>query len=186
MTKTIATRIIATMTTTTDRRWGGPAAALAALAALLAWGACQGAAPRPATGSTGPAATIATPVRLSAAVAREGARVLPLTVRLAGGGGREWVAESCNPVVPVVAGTRRPLRQCLINFYSRVALREGKGELTLEWPLDAPGFELKPGGRVRVAAGLATDCKKSGGPGLFAMGDCKTVELISADAAVEP
>ena len=105
-----------------------------------------------------------------------------LKLVLHGGGNNSWVSESCNPVVPVVNGEMRPLRQCLANFYAKVALDEGRGEpVEFLWPLNDPQHPLKAGDSVRFMMALGSECSKSAGPGLYALGDCKiTQQILSA------
>ena len=75
-----------------------------------------------------------------------------------------------------------PLRQCFTNFYAKVALAEGRGEpVEFLWPLNDPQHPLKAGDSVRFMMALGSDCNKSAGPGLFALGDCKiTQQILSA------
>lgn len=109
----------------------------------------------------------------------DGQKVLVLKLRLAGGGGKTWVTENCNPVMPVVDGKTVLLKQCLTNYYSSVVLKKGRGEtLTFEWPVDSTDAPLKPNHNYRLAVSLATDCRRTGGPGLFALGDCRTTRVV--------
>ena len=126
----------------------------------------------------------ATQARAAAASSPDGP-ALNVKIRLSGGGGKSWVSESCNPVVPVVNGEMRPLRQCFTDFYAKVVLDQGHGEpVEFAWPLGDPQRPLKPGDRVRLMMTLGSDCAKSTGPGLFAFGDCKIREQILSPAFV--
>ncbi len=154
--------------------------ALAACAAglpLAAHGAPPKAAPRPAV-----ILDSSNRYSLDDAVKRpDGGKVLVLKLRLAGGGGKTWVTENCNPVMPVIDGNPVPLKQCLTKFYDKTILRRGRGEsLTLEWPLDSSAAPLVPGQNYRLSVSLATDCTRTGGPGLYAMGDCKTTRMVQS------
>ena len=102
-----------------------------------------------------------------------------LKLALHGGGNKTWVSESCNPVVPIVNGEMRPLRQCFTDFYAKVALAPGRDEsFEFLWPISDPQRPLKAGDSVRLLMTLGSDCSKSTGPGLYAFGDCKVREQV--------
>jgi hypothetical protein len=113
----------------------------------------------------------------------DGKKYLSFTLVLTGGGRHDWLTESCNPVMPVVDGKPVPLKQCFTNFYKENVLDNGQGlPQTFLWPLDHPAAPLRAGQTYRLAFALATDCTRSNpsGPGLAALGDCKTTMVIQS------
>ncbi len=117
----------------------------------------------------------------SGASSPEGPR-FKLRLVLTGGGQKTWVSESCNPVVPIVNGEMRPIRQCITDFYAKVAAVPGRDEpLEFIWPI-GDNRPLKAGDSVRLMMTLGSDCEKTTGPGLYAFGDCKTREQVLSSA----